>query len=99
MNRCQFVVSPAGGSNLLFFGEDVLFEGLKTEIQRGFGWTMIYTDKSFLGMRIGIFDRLFESARLYTLKNYGTNKQASNDNDELNKAVLTALSQVREVLS
>src|SRR6185369_2400985 len=99
MSRCQFVVSPAGGSNLLFFGEDVLFEGLKTEIQRGFGWIMIYTDKSFLDQRIEIFDRLFESARLYTLRNYGKNEQTSNDNDELRKAVLTALFQVREVLT
>lgn len=98
MTRCQFAVSPTVGANLLFFGDDVLFEGHKTEIQRGFGWTMIYTDKTFLSTRIEIFDRFFESSRLYTLKHYGRPKEFKNENDALRSAVLRVLQEVRDPL-
>lgn len=98
MERCQFVVSPTVGTNLLFFGDELLFEGHKTEVQRGFGWTMIYTDNAFLITRIEIFDRLFESSRLYTIRNYGDPAQSINENEALRIAVLRALHKVRDPL-
>ena len=51
------------GPNLHFFGEELLFEGHKTEIEGGYGWTMVYTDPGYLEARLTIFDMLFQSAR------------------------------------
>jgi hypothetical protein len=71
--RCQVVLCPVPGPNLLFFDDRVLFEGHKTSVERGFGWTMLFTDRQLVKVRIGIFDRLFESARAHTLEQYGCN--------------------------
>jgi hypothetical protein len=91
INRCQFVIAPAGGANLLFFGEQTLFEGHKTEVQRGFGWTMVFTDPILINARLRIFDGLFESARRYTLEQYGGEQKDLNDPRALRQAVLNAL--------
>lgn len=98
MKRCQFVISPPSGTNLLFFGEELLFEGLKTGVQRGFGWTMIYTDKDFISTRIEIFDKLFESAKAYTINNYGRETPLENENSLLRYAATNALHNARKQL-
>lgn len=61
--KCEFVVSTEEGPNLLFYGEDILFEGHKTGIEAGYGWTMVYTDQEYLRTRLTIFDMLFQSGR------------------------------------
>lgn len=91
INRCQFVVAPAGGPNLLFFGEQTLFEGHKTEVERGFGWTMVFTDPNLINARLRIFDGLFESARRYTLEQYGGEQRDLNDPRALRQAVISSL--------
>jgi hypothetical protein len=91
IDRCEIVVSPMAGPNLFFFGEELLFEGHKTGIERGFGWTMVFTDPDIIRARVGIFDRLFEAARTYTLTNHETKSTASVDHASLRNAVITAL--------
>jgi len=68
---CEVVLSPTIGPNLLFFGERVLFEGHKTGISRGFGCTMVFTERSVISPRLRIFDQLFDAARADTLAKYG----------------------------
>ncbi len=91
INRCQFVVAPGGSPNLVFFGEQILFEGHKTEIQRGFGWTMVFNDTDLINARIRIFDGFFESARRYTMEHYGGDQKDLNDPEALRQAVISAL--------
>lgn len=91
VERCEIVVSPMAGPNLFFFGEELLFEGHKTEIERGFGWTMVFTDPDIIHARVGIFDRLFEAARVYTLANYKIRSGAPGDSGTLREAVIEAL--------
>lgn len=67
-DRCQVVLSTVHGSNLFCFNDDRIYEGHKTGVERGFGLTMVYTDKHVVRARIGIFDSLFESARSFTLR-------------------------------
>lgn len=99
MSRCQFVLSPTFGSNLLFFGDEVLFEGHKTEVERGFGWTQVYTDANYLAARIRIFDKLFESARSYTIHTYGQNSSDKTEQYILNDAVLKILSEAKSMVT
>lgn len=84
-DRCEFVVSTEEGPNLLFFGEEILFEGHKTGIEAGYGWTMVYTDKEYLKTRLMIFDMLFQSARRHTLKRYGPAGSQEGDQQALRK--------------
>lgn len=88
LDRCEFVTSTEEGPNLFFFGEDILFEGHKTGIEGGYGWTMIYTDKIYLLTRLTIFDMLFQSAKKHTLATYGT---AISLNSEDRKLLLEAV--------
>lgn len=98
MQRCQVTVSPPSGTNLLFFGEELLFEGLKTGVQRGFGWTFIYNNYDIISTRIAIFDKLFESAKEYTLANYGKDATEEDENSRLRFAVTKALQNARNQL-
>ena len=95
-DRCEFVFSNEEGTNLLFFGEDILFEGHKTGIEGGYGWTMVYTDKRFLKTRLTIFDMLFQDARRYTLGIYGKGKKATNDRNALRAAAINAVELARD---
>lgn len=98
--RSQFVLSPTGGSNLLLLGEDVLFEGYKTGLERGFGWTAVYTDKNFLKARTRVFESLFESARAFTLQEYEryTDDGDEPERDRLREAVIHAVENTIERL-
>ena len=84
------------GPNLFFFGEDVLFEGHKTGIEGGYGWTMVYTDKVYLETRLTIFDMLFESARRHTVERYGRPDSTDGDPESLRKAVIEAVRRSRD---
>jgi len=99
MTRCQFVLSPTFGSNLLFFGEEVLFEGHKTEVERGFGWTQVYTEANYVAARIRIFDKLFESARLYTIQTFGESSTGKTEQEILRDAVLNTLIAAKSMLA
>ena len=90
IERCELVVSPTPGPNLLFFGGDILFEGHKTQIERGFGWTMAFTDSELIEARMNIFDRLFESASDYTLQNFSS-EDGHSGSRVLRQAVKTGL--------
>ena len=94
--RCEFVISTEEGPNLFFFGEDVLFEGHKTGIEGGYGWTMIYTDKNYIRIRLAIFDSLFESARRHTLKRYGSEGQPHGDRNALREAIINGVTMARD---
>ena len=95
-DRCEFVVSTEEGPNLFFFGEDILFEGHKTGIEGGYGWTMIYTDENYLDKRLTIFDMLFQSARRHTLKRYRVEGTPEGDREALRQAVIKAVTMARD---
>lgn len=100
MNRSEFVISTEEGTNLLFFGEDTLFEGYKTEIEGGgFGWTVIYTDKDYLKVRLRVYEMLFQSAREHTLKRYGPPDSQNTDAQALKQAVINAVKMAKEGVS
>jgi hypothetical protein len=96
IERCQFVVTPAIGPNVLFLGEEIIFEGHKTGVEGGFGWTMVFTDPDLIKTRISIFDRLFESARHYTLEMYGETMGEEDESSCLIRAVIKALDAARQ---
>ncbi len=95
-SRVEFVYSIEEGSNLLFLNEDILFEGHKTGIEGGYGWTMVYTNKEYLLSRLTIFDMLFQSARRHTIKRYGNKNSAEGDKKALKEAVLNAITMARD---
>lgn len=95
-SRCEFVVSTEEGPNLFFFGEDILFEGHKTGIEGGYGFTMVYTDADYIATRLKIFDMLFQSARRHTLKRYGPDGSADSGGETLRQAVITAVKRARD---
>ena len=80
----------------MFFGEDILFEGYKTGIEGGYGWTMVYTDEEYLKTRVTIFDMLFESARSHTLRRYGGQNDSKGEPVALRAAVINAVEQARD---
>jgi hypothetical protein len=94
--RCEFVYSSHQRINLLFLGEEVLFEGHKTGVEGGYGWTMVYTDKAYLFHRLRIFDMLFHSAGRYTLRRFGRPGADESDRTALRDAVITAIEQARD---
>jgi hypothetical protein len=63
MNRVEVVLAPFGYQNLLFIGEEILFEGHKTAVASGFDLTLIYTNQVTVRSRIAIFDTLFSAVR------------------------------------
>lgn len=89
--RCQVVLSPIRSSNLLFFGEEILFEGHKTSVEKGFGLTLVFTDQYTLRLRIGAFDQLFESAKKFTLEKYGPARKRKGESEALRSAVIRGL--------
>jgi hypothetical protein len=96
LGRCEFVLSVEESTNLLFFDEDVLFEGYKTGIEGGYGWTMVYTDRNYLLTRLTIFDMLFQSARDYTMRVYGTGRRKGSTAKSLLEAVIRGVEMARD---
>lgn len=96
LGNADFVYSVEEGPNLLFFGEEVLFEGHKTGIEGGYGWTMVYTQKDYLETRLKIFDMLFDSARRHTLKRYGREEVTEGDRRALRDAIAEAVRRARD---
>lgn len=95
LDSAEFVVSTEEGSNLFFFGEEILFEGHKTGIEGGYGWTMVYTDTNYLTARLTIFDMLFQSARRYTLEKYSSGNSIEDERKLLRYAVIKAINIAR----
>jgi hypothetical protein len=96
LERCEFVLSMEEGTNLLFFGEDILFEGYKTGIEGGYGWTMVYTDREYLLTRLTVYDMLFQSARDYTMHVYGTDRRRASEPKALLEAVIRGVEMARD---
>jgi hypothetical protein len=94
--RCSFVLSVEEATNLLFFGEEILFEGHKTGIEGGYGWTMIYTTKGYIQTRLAIFDMLFQSARNYTMATYGKPSPDTDERAALFQAVIRGVERARD---
>jgi hypothetical protein len=90
------VIATEEGPHLFFLGEDILFEGFKTAIEGGYGWTMVYTDKEYLTTRLTIFDMLFQSAKKYTLQTYGSDDSAGDGPEALRRAVVKAITMARD---
>lgn len=88
---CDVVISPFLGPNLFFIGEDILIEGHKTSIQRGFGFSMVHRMPDLIRHRLQAYDALFESARQYTLDRYGLKTSPLNDRLALRQAVINAI--------
>jgi len=92
MKNCTFVVSENPGFNLLFFGEDILFEGHKPTPGKGFGWTLAYSDKDYIKDRIRIFEDYFKVLRVNTTEQFGsTGEKNPNDPEHLRKAVIVTI--------
>ena len=89
-NRCDFVVAPQSGVNLLFLGKEIMFEGHKTQVESGFGWTLVSTDLDFIEAREKIFDSLFESARDYMIE-----KMCDEGKQDLRLAVIESLEKAK----
>jgi hypothetical protein len=98
IDRCEFAISPEQGPNLFFFGEDVLFEGHKTSVESGYGWTMVYTDAEYIRTRLTIFDTLFESAKQHTIKRFAANRGDLGEKTALRYAVISAIKAARAEL-
>lgn len=96
INRCDFVVSIEEGSNLFFFGDDILFEGYKTGIEHGYGWTMVYNDAEYVSTRIRVFDMLFNSARSFTLDRFSSPCKGCDEKKRLRIAVINAVEKLRD---
>ncbi len=97
LSRCDIALSPIRSTNLWFFGEAILFEGHKTDVERGFGLTLVYTDPHILRLRIGAFDRLFESAKKFTIERYGGSLEATTEGELLRMSVIRGLEDAREL--
>jgi hypothetical protein len=65
--RIDVAIMPYTTQNLLFIGDDVLFEGHKTNVlEGGFQLTSVYTNRQQVISRSSIFAKLFASACEYT---------------------------------
>jgi hypothetical protein len=96
MRRCEFaILTDIQESNLLFFGRDVLFEGLKTSEQKGYGLTVVHRNGEVLQAKVEGFDNLFELAREYTLKTFGSPDDPKSEIEALRRAVIGALKQAK----
>jgi len=68
-DRCNFAIARQPNINLLFFGDDILFEGQAVGSQ-GWEYTFVFKDKNYVKGRIEVFDRIFGDACKYTIEKY-----------------------------
>jgi len=68
-DRCNFALYEQPALNLLFFGDNILFEG-QAAYSKGWEYTFVYTNRDYVGNRIEDFDNLFEDACKDTIEKY-----------------------------
>jgi hypothetical protein len=71
MANCSMALAADRGTNLLVFDNELMFEGYKTEVGSGFGFTCVSRHRDWIEKRIKVFDLLFDSACKYTLSQHG----------------------------
>jgi hypothetical protein len=96
MERLRVAIAPVPGPNLLFIGEEVLFEGHKRSLEGGFGFTMVYTDRTVVRKRVEAFDSLLQSAEEFTLRGYVPEGRQIHDPRILREAVIAAVRRGRD---
>lgn len=69
--RIQMAVATEEGQNLMFFDQDILFEGHKTAVEVGYGTTLIYSTERWTALRAQIFDSFFDSCSAHTRREFG----------------------------
>jgi len=80
MERVDVVVGPTNiGSNMLFVGDHVAFEGLKGSLKAGFSTTFVHTDVAGIKVRREVFEQMFRESHEYMLSKYGHLSNCAND--------------------
>jgi hypothetical protein len=97
MNRCDIALFPFDRPNLLFIGDQILFEGHHTSFKHGFDATMVYSHRDTINKRINLFDTLFESARQYTLEKYPPERSVEDERWMLREAVIMGIGELRSI--
>lgn len=64
------LIEPSHIGSVYILGENILYEGIKTNIKGGFDLTIRLTDEAQISARLRAFDALFQEARKYTLARY-----------------------------
>ncbi len=67
LDRVQFVVSPLRNNHVVILGDRLLYEGVKTKIEGGFGLTLRITHRGIISAFIKAFDSFFADAAKYTV--------------------------------
>jgi hypothetical protein len=93
--RWEMVVSTQDSANLLFIGDEILFEGHKTSNEAGYGWTFAHLDRSYIHARLKVYDRLFQACKEYTINSFGEDNKTYGP-DDLRAAVLRAIVSARD---
>ncbi len=89
-DRCEIVLSPYRGNHYLFFGDRLLYEGLKGGLTGGFVVTTRVTNQDTVAAHIRAFDGMFDEAKKYTLEHHGTSTVDSSPKG-VRQAVLAGL--------
>lgn len=95
MRRCDVALFPFDRPNLLFIGDEILYEGHHTTFKHGFDVTIVYTHRDTISKRIRLFDSLFESARQYTIEKYPPDSSIVDGRLMLRDAVIKGIKELR----
>ncbi len=98
MRRCDIALFPYDRPNLLFVGDEILFEGHHTTFKHGFDATMVYTHRDTINKRISLFDSLFESARQYTIERYHSDDSVLDERRMLRNAAIRGIKELRQAM-
>jgi len=97
--KYEFAISEYISTNLLFFGENMLFEGHSRIREKDFAWTITYSDKDNIENRIKIFDYNFNEFCKKTIDKYGSKGDDPNNPEHLRKAAINAVNKAIEELN
>lgn len=70
--RYEFVCFHSPRPNQIIFGDQLMFEGHKVDVARGFGLTSVVRDPARIGFEIQAFDNLFTNLRAKALQTSGS---------------------------
>jgi hypothetical protein len=96
LTRCEIALCVEEGPNLFFIGDDILFEGHKTAIEGGYGWTTVITEPALLVIRRKVFDSLFASARQFNLDRLPPRPSRDRSPAALRRCVVAALERLKK---
>jgi hypothetical protein len=86
--RCEILLAPFRGNNLLILGDSLFYEGVKVDIAGGFSLTTRVTHAGSVAARVHAFDKLFEDAKKYTLRYHAQDPHAPETHQNLQLATL-----------